>query len=60
MVRIRELFARYREQIAYVFFGGLTTLVNTVAYFVMERAGMDTVPATALAQVLTLTALGLS
>ena len=52
MVRIRELFARYREQIAYVFFGGLTTFVNTVAYFVMERAGMDTVPATALAQVL--------
>ena len=31
MVRIRELFARYREQIAYVFFGGLTTLVNMVA-----------------------------
>lgn len=52
MVRIRELFARYREQIAYVFFGGLTTLVNTVAYYFLELAGAGTVPATALAQVL--------
>ena len=52
MVRIRELFARYREQIAYVFFVGLTTLVNMVAYYAMEAAGVGTVPATALAQVL--------
>ena len=29
---LRELFKKYREQIAYLFFGGLTTLVNWGAY----------------------------
>lgn len=52
MDRVRELLIRYREQIAYVFFGGLTTLVNMAAYYALDVAGMATVPATALAQVL--------
>ena len=29
---MRQLFQKYREQILYVFFGGLTTLVNWVVY----------------------------
>ena len=29
MIRFcREMFAKYREQLAYLFFGGVTTLVN--------------------------------
>ncbi len=30
---IRELFTKYRTVIAYLFFGGLTTLVNLAVYF---------------------------
>ena len=53
MDKIRELLQKYREQAAYVFFGGLTTLVNIVAYFVADSVlHMATVPATAVAQVL--------
>ena len=53
MDKIRELLQKYREQAAYVFFGGLTTLVNIVAYFVADSLlHMATVPATAAAQVL--------
>ena len=53
MDKIRELFQKYREQAAYVFFGGLTTLVNIVAYYIADGVmHMATVPATAVAQVL--------
>ena len=45
MDKIRELLQKYREQAAYVFFGGLTTLVNIVAYFVADSVlHMATVP----------------
>lgn len=37
-----ELFKKYREQISYLFFGGCTTLVNIVAYWVCTRQfGID-------------------
>ena len=29
---LKKLLAKYSEQVSYVFFGGLTTLVNIVAY----------------------------
>ena len=29
---IRKLFSKYKEQISYLFFGGLTTLVNWIVY----------------------------
>jgi putative flippase GtrA len=32
--QMKELFLKYKEVIAYLFFGGLTTVVNIVAYFV--------------------------
>ena len=53
MDKIIELLKKYREQVAYVFFGGLTTLVNIVVYYVANTVmHMATVPATAVAQVL--------
>ena len=53
MDKIIELLKKYREQVAYVFFGGLTTLVNIVVYYVANTMmHMATVPATAVAQVL--------
>ena len=35
---IKNLFFKYKEIILYVFFGGLTTLVNYVSYFALTRA----------------------
>ena len=32
MDRIYKLLAKYREQVMYIVFGGLTTLVNIVVY----------------------------
>ncbi len=32
---LRELFKKYREQIAYLFFGGMTTLVNWITYAIL-------------------------
>ena len=29
---IKNLFFKYKEQISYLFFGGLTTLVNWIVY----------------------------
>jgi len=34
--RIIELYQRYREVITYIFFGGLTTLVNIVVFFILD------------------------
>ncbi|MCI8388850.1 MAG: GtrA family protein [Clostridiales bacterium] len=34
--KIKELFIKYRELISYVFFGGLTTLVNWGVYFIFN------------------------
>lgn len=35
MQRILHLFRKYREQILYVVFGGLTTLINMAAYWLL-------------------------
>ena len=35
MEKIRELFKKYREQIAYIFYGALTTAVDFVTYFLI-------------------------
>lgn len=34
---LKGLWKKYKEMILYVFFGGLTTLVNILVYFVMAR-----------------------
>lgn len=35
MSKIKQLFEKYREIILYIFFGGCTTVVNYVVYFVL-------------------------
>lgn len=52
MEKLKALFARYREQILYLFFGGVTTVINIVAYAVCAFAGMPTGAANAVAWVL--------
>lgn len=49
---MRKLFERYRSLLLYLIFGGLTTLVNIVAYYLLSRMGVSTVPATGIAWVL--------
>lgn len=52
MAEIKTLFRKYREQIAYVFFGGLTTIVNIIVYYLSDEGmKLGTVPSTAIAQV---------
>lgn len=38
MSRIKELFKKYEELILYVVFGGLTTVVNFVVFWVLNKA----------------------
>ena len=38
---LRELFKKYREQISYLFFGGMTTLVNWVTYAILTGISDD-------------------
>ena len=43
---ILGLYRRYREQVNYLFFGGLTTLVNIVGYALLRKLGVPSDPAT--------------
>ena len=52
--KILALYRRYREVISYVFFGGLTTLVNIVAYDVLMQLGVASDPATVTGTVLSI------
>ncbi len=38
MNTVKKLFLKYREQISYIFFGGLTTLINIAVYGVCTQA----------------------
>ena len=52
MDMLRKLFIKYKDIIAYLFFGGCTTLVNIVVYWLLAHpAGLGTVPANVLAWV---------
>lgn len=46
MTKLRELWKKYREQLTYLIFGGLTTLVNLVVYRLLTLQGLTTDPAT--------------
>ena len=37
MEKIKELYKRYKEILMYLIFGGLTTLVNIIGYFLLAR-----------------------
>ena len=53
MEKIKELFAKYKEQILYVFFGGLTTLINWGAYALCYNVlGVSNVPSVIIAWIL--------
>lgn len=52
MEKIKELLIKYREMILYLFFGGCTTLVNIVSYYICSRIGMGTAISTVIAWVL--------
>lgn len=53
LLKIKALFTRYREMILYVFFGGLTTLLNIAAYWALTRLfPLSVSAATALAWVI--------
>lgn len=49
MKKLKQLFNKYREQILYVFFGGLTTVINLVASYLFKSFGMASELATAAA-----------
>lgn len=52
MEKLKALCLQYREQLLYLFFGGVTTLVNIVAYALCARVGMPTWLSNAIAWVL--------
>ena len=53
MEKIKELFTKYKEQILYVFFGGLTTLINWGAYALCYNVlGVSNVPSVIIAWIL--------
>lgn len=39
---MKELFEKYKAQIAYLFFGGVTTVINIAVYGICTRVGMTT------------------
>lgn len=51
MQRMRTLFQKYREVIAYLFFGGVTTVINIAAFAIFSRLGLSTGVANAIAWV---------
>ena len=49
MEKLKALAVRYREPLAYLFFGGVTTLVNIASYALLSALGLSTGVANALA-----------
>ena len=55
MEKIKELYKKYKEIIMYLIFGGLTTLVNIVAYFILARLlNIETVASTIIALIVSI------
>ena len=52
MNKLKSLILKYREPLAYLFFGGVTTLVNIASFALLMRAGLATGVANAIAWVL--------
>lgn len=49
---MQSYLTKYREQLLYLLFGALTTLVNLVSFYLCDLCGMATLLSTALAWVL--------
>ena len=55
MEKIKKLYKKYKEIIMYLIFGGLTTLVNIVAYFILARLlNIETVASTIIALIVSI------
>lgn len=53
MEKIKELFIKYKEVILYIFFGGVTTVVNIVTYWLCTRLlSISVLPSNIIANVL--------
>jgi len=52
--KILTLCKKHREALAYLFFGGLTTLVNIVSYWLLARTGLSTAWANGIALALSI------
>lgn len=52
MKKLWNLFLKYREAITYLFFGGLTTVINIAVYYICAAVGMSTAIANAIAWIL--------
>lgn len=50
--KIEGLFNKYKEVILYLFFGGCTTLVNIVAYYLCDKIRLSTTVSTIIAWIL--------
>jgi len=50
--KIKDLYLRYREVVNYLIFGGLTTLVNFVVYFIAKWIGIEEWISNALAWII--------
>lgn len=50
---MNDIYRKYKEQINYIFFGALTTLVNFVSYFLSyKKFGISNVPSNIIAWIL--------
>ena len=50
MEKLKELFFKYKEIISYLFFGGCTTIVNFVSYYIPARIfGIDEIVSNVIA-----------
>lgn len=52
MEKLKALLLKYREALLYLFFGGVTTLVNIAAFALFSRLGLSTGAANAIAWVI--------
>ena len=52
MSKLKALFIKYRQVVSYLFFGGVTTLVNIASYALLSRVGLSTGLANAIAWIL--------
>ena len=55
MEKIRAILVKYREAIMYLFFGGCTTMVNLVSYYLLRNLfGVDITAANTIAILLSI------
>lgn len=52
MKKLWNLILKYREAVTYLFFGGLTTVINIAVYYICAAVGMSTAIANAIAWIL--------